>query len=199
MNQHEWVQTCTKKYKEQGLTPGDPDDGEWQDAHYPAPKGVGVDTVLLLFDDHQVQGLLQSEEYGRCCFFNDHTRKFLTQKPFTPNWFELWDLYDKWSGYNARMNNEKNSVVLNAHPNTAKGRLKGGKKTGPVNAKKLNSHPNTIEGRRIRGKRFGKQNAERTNSQKWRCLETGHVSTPGPLTNYQRARDIDTTLRVRVE
>ncbi len=32
-----------------------------------------------------------------------------------------------------------------------------------------------------------------TNSQKWMCTETGFVSTPGPLTRYQKARGIDTS------
>jgi general stress protein YciG len=33
----------------------------------------------------------------------------------------------------------------------------------------------------------------KTNSQKWMCLETGHITTSGPLTLYQRARGIDTS------
>ena len=39
---------------------------------------------------------------------------------------------------------------------------------------------------------------ERTNSQKWICLETGHISTPGGLSKYQKAKGIDTSKRVRV-
>ena len=38
-----------------------------------------------------------------------------------------------------------------------------------------------------------------TNSQKWKCLVTGHVSSPGSLSNYQKARGIDTSLRERVK
>ena len=37
-----------------------------------------------------------------------------------------------------------------------------------------------------------------TNSQKWQCTITGKVSTSGPLTLWQKARGIDTSLRVRV-
>ena len=40
--------------------------------------------------------------------------------------------------------------------------------------------------------------AMKTSSQKWKCLITGHVSTPGPLSLYQRARGIDPKLRVRL-
>lgn len=37
------------------------------------------------------------------------------------------------------------------------------------------------------------------NSQKWMCLETGYITSPGPLTSYQRARGIDTSKRKRIE
>lgn len=36
------------------------------------------------------------------------------------------------------------------------------------------------------------------NLQKWQCLETGHISNPGGLSHYQKARGIDTTKRVRI-
>jgi hypothetical protein len=44
----------------------------------------------------------------------------------------------------------------------------------------------------------GRKAAKVINSQKWMCLETGVVSTFGPLTRYQRKRNIDTSKRVRV-
>jgi hypothetical protein len=37
-----------------------------------------------------------------------------------------------------------------------------------------------------------------TGAQKFQCLVTGKVSTPGPLTLWQKTRGIDTSLRVRV-
>jgi len=40
---------------------------------------------------------------------------------------------------------------------------------------------------------------KKTTSQRWRCLETGHISTPGGLSRFQKARDIDTSLRERLE
>jgi hypothetical protein len=33
------------------------------------------------------------------------------------------------------------------------------------------------------------------NKQLWECLETGYVSTSGPLSRYQKSRGIDTSLR----
>jgi hypothetical protein len=45
----------------------------------------------------------------------------------------------------------------------------------------------------------GLKGGKSTSSQKWRCLKTGHITNAGALTRYQRHRDIDTSLRVRVE
>ena len=49
------------------------------------------------------------------------------------------------------------------------------------------------------GKIGGKIGQKVTNSQQWRCLITGYISTPGPLSGYQKARGIDTSLREKVE
>lgn len=45
----------------------------------------------------------------------------------------------------------------------------------------------------------GRITASKLNSQKWMCLETGHITTSGPLTRYQKARNIDITKRMRLE
>ena len=42
------------------------------------------------------------------------------------------------------------------------------------------------------------ETVSKTNSQKWMCLETGYITTSGPLTTYQRARGIDTSKRKRI-
>ena len=107
VDQHEFVAKCYANYAELGLEPGNPDDGEWQDAHYPAPKGEGDKTIPLLFEDHQIQGILQSEEYGKYCFFSGHTRKSLTHGPFVSGWFDLWDIYEKYVSDNSKKNAEK--------------------------------------------------------------------------------------------
>lgn len=41
--------------------------------------------------------------------------------------------------------------------------------------------------------------AMRSLQQLWKCLETGKVLPPGPLTHWQRHRGIDTSLRARVK
>jgi hypothetical protein len=42
------------------------------------------------------------------------------------------------------------------------------------------------------------ENGRKTNSQRWKCLETGFISTPAGLSSYQRARNIDTSNRIRI-
>ena len=103
MNQHDFVRGCLEFYEEAGMTP----EKGWEEAHYPAPKGQGTETIWLTHDHHQIQGLLQSEEYGCVCFFPGNVKKFLTQGWFVSNWFELWRLYEKWAkqgGENVRDN-----------------------------------------------------------------------------------------------
>jgi hypothetical protein len=42
------------------------------------------------------------------------------------------------------------------------------------------------------------ENSKKINSQRWMCTETGFISTPGSLTNYQRNRGIDTSKRKQI-
>jgi len=59
------------------------------------------------------------------------------------------------------------------------------------------------KGGKIGGKLGSKEDkskaAKKANSQRWICLETGYVSNAGGLSNYQRARGIDTSKRKRIE
>jgi general stress protein YciG len=38
----------------------------------------------------------------------------------------------------------------------------------------------------------------KVNNQRWMCIETGYITAAGPLSNYQRARGIDTSKRKRI-
>jgi hypothetical protein len=39
---------------------------------------------------------------------------------------------------------------------------------------------------------------KKSNEQKWMCLETGYITTSGPLSRYQKSRGIDTSKRKRI-
>jgi hypothetical protein len=235
MDQHEFVARCYINYTELGLETGNPDDGIWQDAHYPAPDPEGDTTIPMLFDDHQQQGLYQSEEWGRCCFFLGDAKKFLTHGPFVPNWFDLWDLYDKWSQLHLAEISVKGSISAHKERNE-QGQSLLGVKNGENLSKlheekdefgrsihalkaceKIHSEKNEFgksvtgvkaanttnkiihlekneDGKSVIAVKAGKS----TSSQRWMCLKTGHISTPGGLTPYQRSRGINTNLRIRL-
>jgi len=43
-----------------------------------------------------------------------------------------------------------------------------------------------------------RENGLKSSSQQWMCTETGYITSPGPLTIYQKNRNIDTSKRIRV-
>lgn len=96
MNQHEWVRGCQKFYEDEGLCPGNPYDGDWEEAHYPLPDGMGDDKILLLREHHQIQGILQSEEIGRMCFWTPDTKPVLYGL-WWAGWFELCDVFHSYT------------------------------------------------------------------------------------------------------
>ena len=81
------------------IRPGDPNEGEWHDAHYPTPRRLGgQETVALLSEHHAVQGVLQSEEFG-CLCFHSWERKHLPK--------ELLPLWHKWRSWWGRQLGEQ--------------------------------------------------------------------------------------------
>jgi len=76
------------------------------------------------------------------------------------------------------------------------GGLSGGSKGGrETHRKKTGMFAMSKEEQSQRSKKAGKTTA----AQRWRCLVTGHVSSAGSLARFQRARNIDTSLRERLE
>jgi hypothetical protein len=64
---------------------------------------------------------------------------------------------------------------------------------GLANAERLHFHRDE-KGRSLQGV----ENANKTNSVRCQCLVTGKISSPPGLTSWQRARGIDTNLRVKL-
>jgi hypothetical protein len=96
LTQQEWVEGCYAYYSENGYEPGNPEDGNWQECHYPTPKCLGGETtILLLKQHHAVQGVLQCEEYSHPCVWGwEHN--YLTG--------EMLALYKKWKATCAHQN-----------------------------------------------------------------------------------------------
>jgi hypothetical protein len=87
---------CRAYYEEQGLIV---DEKNGQFAHCPYPQGMGETGYYLLWEHHQQQGLLQSKDVGKTCFFSGDTKKWLLEcDPLPDNFFELWDIFDFFMG-----------------------------------------------------------------------------------------------------
>jgi hypothetical protein len=89
---------CMAKYAMEGLVVNS---RNGQFAHCPTPKPKGQKCKLpgdwgyyLTHGDHQHQGLLQSNDVGRRCFWVGHTKRWLNTYP--PNYFELCDIFDEY-------------------------------------------------------------------------------------------------------
>ena len=88
LSQKEFVEGCYNWYREADLQPGNPEDGDWDEAHYPVPKCKGgTETILLLKEHHAVQGVIQSEELQWRCIFG-WEEKYLEG--------ENLELFNKW-------------------------------------------------------------------------------------------------------
>jgi hypothetical protein len=94
----------------------------------------------------------------------------------------------------ANETNRKNGTGL--YGLTTEKRKEAHKKSNETNKKNKTGccYGLTPEKRIKNGKKFVKL----VNSQRWMCEETGHITTPGALTNYQKARGIDTSKRRRI-
>ena len=90
---------CRDRYAEDGLVV-DESNGEF--AHCPLPRDLGDSGYYLLHDDHQHQGLLQSRDVGRRCYWAADVKRWLTTTHFVEGYFELWDIFDEFnSGENS--------------------------------------------------------------------------------------------------
>ena len=85
---------CRERYAEDGLVV-DESNGEF--AHCPLPKSMGDTGYYLLHDDHQWQGLLQSKDTGRRCYYTYETQRWLMKANFVTGYFDLWDIYDEYN------------------------------------------------------------------------------------------------------
>ena len=71
-------------------------------AHSPLTRKECDTGYYLLHDDHQHQGLLQSRDLNKCCFFAAHVKAWLKGcDPFPPDFFGLWGIYEKYAKENA--------------------------------------------------------------------------------------------------
>jgi hypothetical protein len=137
---------CRAYYDEQGIVV---DASNGQFAHCPQPERYGDGGYYLLWEHHQHQGLLQSRDIGECCFFLGHAKKWLVECDYWPDdYFELWDIYETYSGDNGRKFHEEKDET--------------GKSVRAVQMGKKAHENRNSDGKSI----LGIKSAERLNAQK---------------------------------
>jgi len=145
---------CRAYYDEMGLVV-DETNGEF--AHSPLTRKECDTGYYLLHEHHQQQGLLQSRDLDKCCFFAPDVLRWLRGCSYWPdNYFDLWDIYQEYSSKQSRENGKKNAKKLHSIVNE-----EGKSVQGLRNAERLNAEKNE-DGKSIQGLR----NAERLNAEK---------------------------------
>jgi hypothetical protein len=182
-NQEEFVNYCRNLYISQDFLPGDSEFGPWENAHYPEPVCRGGEkTILLLKHHHQIQGVLQSEEFGTKCFFSTHFDKCLKEirEEFSEEFVNfILDLKSKWSKFAANTN-FKESWKTN-------GKRSRDEKTG------------RNETGTERSKQWRSKGASVANSQKWISTIDNFISTAAGVALHNKALGFPTSAKVRLE
>lgn len=202
--QAQFVEDCYRKYDYEDI----PANQKWEDAHFPLPNCLGGEaTVPLWSADHTVQGLLQSVELDHKCFHhNANKTDTFHLMAYNPEYLELFALLkSKFNLRHAKKGGEKSAELkLGIHGRSAEQMKADGKKSGKISGKKaaelkVGIHAPGVQSAagKIGGKKGGPIGGQITGAQKWQCLVTGHICNAGPLSRYQKARSIDTSLRVR--
>jgi len=124
---------CRKRYEEQGLIV---DSSNGQFAHCPYPKGMGDKGYYLLWADHQHQGLIQSKDVGRRCFWGPDVKRWLDTYP--PNYFELYDIFEE---YISGKHNPQFGVPLTEEQKKAESERKSGE-NNPMFGRSGENNPN---------------------------------------------------------
>jgi hypothetical protein len=170
---------CRAYYDEIGLVV-DATNGEF--AHSPLTRKECETGYYLLHSDHQHQGLLQSRDLGKCCFFPYHTLKWLKEcDDFLDNYFELWDIYDEYSGYNGRKVMEKRHKEKDE-----KGRSLAAVRLNEKIHKEKDENGKSLV-------------AMKTNNQVWESTIDGFRSHAAGVARHNKANGWDPNARIRVK
>lgn len=176
MNQHQWVEECLGYYKQNDVQIGDPNEGVWEDAHYPLPRGMGDSTIKLLHEHHQIQGVLQSEEVGRCCFYSGDAIRAIKRLNLPEPLHSYVDkLRKKW---------DRERALSSGFALTPELQHSRGSKGGSVTKKRKRGIFGRSPDQHSNNSKIGIKN---TNSQKWMCLEDGWISNSGGLGHHMKS------------
>jgi hypothetical protein len=223
--QEQFVRWCEDYYFDNRLEPGNPCHGDWESCHYPVPKCLGgSNTVLLLKEHHAIQGVLQSEECNHPCIWG-WEKSYLEAEILSlwRKWMKVKAIpaIIRWKGLPREETREHKqaggrAAMAKLSPEEKESRYLAMKKAmtpdkvkqacKKANQTKLNKDPEFFSNHARRSARVTlaknplhfSEMAKKMNSRRVRCLVTGKISTPGPLTQYQTARGIDPSLREEI-
>ena len=194
----EFALGCRTWYEEQGLVV---DKTNGQFAHSPLTRKECDTGYYLLWGHHQHQGLLQSKDLNKCCFFNGDAKKWLLECDYFPeNYFELWDIYEEYtSEHSKKLHEEKDDLGRSVHGVKSAERLHEGRDDlgrsvhGVKSMERLNEEKDDL-GRSV----HGVKSAERMNKQIWESTVDGFRSNPGVVAKHNKANGWDPTARVKL-
>jgi hypothetical protein len=218
----EFALACRAYYDEIGLIV-DATNGEF--AHSPLTKKECDTGYYLLHGHHQHQGLLQSEDLNKCCFFPYYALKWLKECDYWPeNYFDLWAIYEKYSSDLSRKNvkktneklhqakdeNGKSLHTLKLHEaKDENGKSLVAVKWGKIAGKKIHEAKDE-NGKSLHGIRSAKRlnvekdengkslNAVKASAQVWESTVDGFRANAGNVAQHNRANGWDPNARTRV-
>ncbi len=177
ITQRQYVEGCLQFYEDALLTP----EPGWHRCHYPIPKRLGgSDWVWLLPEHHAFLGVLQSEEFQTPCL-GQWEHHHLTG--------DFYSLARHWQKVQREEALGPDGRLKGTQNRDRESFVQAGKAAYPRWKDKV-----TFES----CSKGGKAGAKTQHAQRWKCLVTGYITTPGPLSRYQKTRGIDTSLRVQV-
>ena len=215
LTQEQFVADCLAKYWFSDM----PSDQNWEEAHFPLPECLGGEnTVMLWSADHTVQGLLQSVEFDHQCFHGKANKKDLGNlETHYPEYLELFkQLKSQFSGRRSKKGAATNKANGTGAYHDPKIQSANRKKCAKL---KIGIHGQSADQLTVNGKKSaainkangtgaffnpqiqsacGKKGSATTNAQRYQCLVTDFISNAGGLSSYQKARGIDTKLRVKL-
>lgn len=204
-----FLQRCEETNQAAGLDPNH-DNLEW---NHTLPQCLFGDQPFgqwLTLRQHALASCLQTLAFKKVCFHGKH-------KEFVPDW--LWELAKEASFWErtewcSTAGKKAKELGRGAASATSEQLSEWAHKGGTVAAQRRTSafFKEGAPVQRLGGKRTQelgvglfsqseedlRANGRKTTSQRWRCLVTGHVSTPGGLSRWQKARGLDTSLRERL-
>jgi hypothetical protein len=170
---------CRAYYDEIGLVV-DASNGEF--AHSPLTRKECDTGYYLLHGHHQHQGLLQSKDLGKCCFFSGHTKKWLEELDYFPDdYFGLWGIWEEYTGDNGRKTMEK---------------LHGDKDAEGKSLHALRLNEKIHKEKDENGKSL---HALKMLAQVWESTVDGFRSNAGAVARHNNARGWDPNARIRVK